>query len=57
MEPLRARMEERKADLTSYLTSGGPKDFVEYVKAVSKLQIVQMTLDDIAEIETRYIED
>jgi len=50
-------MEERKADLTSYLTSGGPKGFVEYVKAVSKLQIVQMTLDDIAEIETRYIED
>jgi hypothetical protein len=50
-------MNDYKESLADYLMSGGPKDYEAYVKVVAKVETVEALLEDISEIEQRYIED
>ena len=57
LDALRSRMNEYKESLADYLMSGGPKDYEAYVKVVAKIEAIDALLEDISEIEQRYIED
>jgi len=57
MDALRRRMQDYKEQLSEYMISGGPKDYLGYAKTVARIETVQLLLDDIVEIEARYIED
>jgi hypothetical protein len=57
LDALRSRMNGYKESLADYLMSGGPKDYEAYVKVVAKVEAVEALLEDISEIEQRYIED
>lgn len=57
LDALRSRMNDYKESFSDYLMSGGPKDYEAYVKVVAKVEAVEALLEDISEIEQRYIED
>jgi len=57
LEPFKRRLSEYKDGLSEDLISGGAKDYVMYAKTVGKIELAQTLLDDISEIEARYIED
>jgi hypothetical protein len=57
LDALRIRMDDYKSSIAEYLMAGGPKDYETYVKAVAKVEAIEMLLGDIAEIEHIYIED
>jgi len=56
IELLRARIEEHKAQLSEHLLNGGASTYEEYAHLVGKAQGLRMVLQDLEEIEQRYIE-
>ena len=57
LEPFKRRLLEYRDGLSDHLISGGAKDYISYSKVVGKIELAQTLLDDISEIEARYIED
>lgn len=57
IEVLKRRIEERKSSIALFLTGGGCKSMDEYARATGKYEVLDLLLQDIAEIEKRYIAD
>ncbi len=57
IEVLKRRIEERKSSIALFVTSGGCKSMEEYARATGKLEALDSLLQDISEIEKRYIAD
>jgi len=57
LDAVKARIAQYKEQLSEHLMSGGAKDHVDYVRAVAKANAFDLVLNDIADIEKRYIED
>lgn len=57
MEAIRKRIEEYKGAIALYLTSGACKSMEEYCRTTGKFEALEAVLDDIKDIEKRYIDD
>lgn len=57
IEVLRRRIDERKSSIALFMTSGGCKSMEDYSRMVGKMEMIDALLQDIAEIEQRYIAD
>jgi hypothetical protein len=57
IEQLRKRIEEYEAQLAEYLLGGGAPTHDDYMKQVGKAYAFKLILQDLEEIEQRYIED
>ena len=57
IEVLKRRIEERKSSIALFVTSGGCKSMEEYARTTGKFEILESLLQDISEIEKRYIAD
>ena len=57
IEVLRRRIEERKSSIALFLTGGGCKSMDDYARSTGKYEALELLLQDIAEIEKRYIAD
>lgn len=56
LDLLRQDVTMQRADLAAFVTSGGPKDYAGYCKAVGAIQALDMVLMEIDKIEKRQIE-
>ena len=57
IEVLRRRIDERKSSIALFMTTGGCKSMEDYSRMVGKTEMLEALLQDIAEIEQRYIAD
>lgn len=57
IEAIRSRIEEHTAHLSEHLLSGGAGTHEEYMYVVGKASGLRKVLQDLEEIEQRYIED
>jgi hypothetical protein len=57
IEVLRRRIEERKSSIALFMTNGGCKSMDDYARATGKYEMLESLLQDISEIEKRYIAD
>ena len=57
IEAIRKRIEEHRTQLGEHMLSGGANDYEEYMYLVGKAQAFRGVLQDLEEIEQRYIED
>lgn len=57
IEALRKRIDEHQQKLSEHMMAGGANDHEEYMYLVGKAQGFRAVLQDIEEIEQRYIED
>ena len=57
IEALRRTIRERKSSIELFLTSGACKSMEEYARATGKYEALETLLQDILEIEKRYIAD
>lgn len=57
LEVLKRRIEERKSSIALFMTAGGCKSMEDYTRATGKHEALELLLQDIAEIEKRYIAD
>lgn len=56
IEVLRKRIEEYEAQLSEHLLGGGASTYEDYMKQVGKAHAFKLILQDLEEIEQRYIE-
>lgn len=49
--------EERRAALASYMLSGSPKDYTEYARAVAQYEAYTSMLEDLKELEKRFMDE
>jgi hypothetical protein len=56
LEKLRRTCREQREGLAELLTGGGVSDYAAYSKAVGAVQALDLVLNEIAEIEKKYIE-
>jgi hypothetical protein len=57
LETLKRWIDERKSSIALFMTSGGCKSMEEYARASGKHEMLESLLQDISEIEKRYIAD
>lgn len=57
IEAIRKRIEDHKVQLSEHLLAGGANTHDEYMYLVGKANGLRMVLQDLEEIEQRYIED
>lgn len=57
IEALRKKIEEYEAQLSEHLLGGGASTYDDYMKQVGKAHAFKLILQDLDEIEQRYIED
>lgn len=57
IEAIRKRVEDHKAQLAEHMLGGGANTYDEYMHLVGKANGLRMVLQDLEEIEQRYIED
>ena len=57
MEAIRRRIDEYKGAIALYLTSGACKSMEEYCRTTGKFEALDAVLDEIKDIEKRYIDD
>lgn len=54
---LRRRISERKADLTSYVMSGGAAKYEEYMRAAGAYETLTVIEEELKELEARFVEE
>jgi len=57
IEQIRLRIEDHKEQLSEHMLAGGANTYDEYMYLVGKANGLRMVLQDLEEIEQRYIED
>jgi hypothetical protein len=57
IEAIRSRIEDHREQISDHLLSGGANSYDEYMYFVGKAQTLRTVLQDLEEIEQRYIED
>jgi hypothetical protein len=57
LEILKRRIDERKSSIALFMTSGGCKSMEDYTRMVGKGEMLEALLQDISEIEKRYVDD
>jgi hypothetical protein len=57
VEELRRRLTETREDLAEYLVNGNVDNHGEYMRIVGKAQGLQTALNELKELESKYIED
>ncbi len=54
---LKRRLDERKSSIELFLAQGGAKSYDEYLRSVGMYAATNESLQDIQEIEKRFLED
>jgi len=57
IEALRKRIENHKTQLSDHMLSGGAKSHEDYMRLVGRAEGFRTVLQDLEDIEQRYIED